>query len=110
MWETLFQELGINRWNRKERLSCGASLLLISCGVHFFFRLSTVLVGNVVGKEKGPRDTAFVDEDAEQLKSEGGAAMVKVPGQAAPGSRGPTPTLPRLLVTPKPSFPVLHPT
>ena len=64
-WETLFQELGINRWNRKERLSCGGSLLLISCGVNFFFHLSTILVGNMVGKEKGPQDTAFVDKDAE---------------------------------------------
>ena len=65
MWETLFQELGVNQWKRKERPSCGASLLLISRGVHFSFHLSTILVGNMVGKEKGPQDTAFVDEDAE---------------------------------------------
>lgn len=65
MWETLFQELGVNLWNRKERLSCGASLLLISCAVPFSFHLSTVLVGNMVGKEKGPQGIVFVDEDAE---------------------------------------------
>lgn len=65
MWETLFQELGINLWNRKERLSCGASLLLISRGVAFSSHLSAILVGNMVGKEKGPQDIVFVDEDAE---------------------------------------------
>ena len=50
---------------RIECLSCGASLLSISCGGPFSFHLSTILVRNMVGKEKGPQDIVFVDEDAE---------------------------------------------
>lgn len=64
MWETLFQELGINLWNRKEQPVLWSQPVDFMCST-FFLPSLNCLGGKHGGKEKGLQGIVFVDEDAE---------------------------------------------